>query len=57
MSFYPLIKSAINTALENAAWLHQQNQPDIDSGVPLINLQAYTSFDQLIRYLDEIKNE
>lgn len=57
MNFYPLIKNTINTALENAAWLHLQNQPDIDNGVPLINLQAYTSFDRLIRYLDEIKNE
>jgi len=42
--------------MQNSAWLHQQNQPDINNGLPLINLQAYTSFDRLIRHLDEIKN-
>jgi hypothetical protein len=57
MNFYPLINGAIDTALQNAEWLHRQNQSDIDNGIAINNLQAYTSFDRLIRYLEEIKNE
>ena len=57
MNFYPLIKNTMNIALENATWLHQANQADIDAGIPVTDLQAYTSFDKLIRFLDEIKNE
>lgn len=38
-------------ALKNAAWLHKQNKTDIERGIKIYNLSAYTSFDKLYNYL------
>ena len=55
LNFYPLIRDRIPTALENAEWLHLQNKSDLESGRNIVDLQAYTSFDKLIKYLNDIK--
>jgi len=54
MNFFPLIKANMQTALDNAAWLHAQNAFQLNNGTDITSLQAYTSFDLLIKYLENI---
>ena len=51
---FNLLKPHINKALNNAEWLHQQNAFELDNGLQPYDLQAYTSVDKLILFLDKI---
>ena len=52
-NFYPMVSKFQERALKNAIWLHDRNRPDIENGMSLDSLQAYTSFDKLLQYLIE----
>lgn len=54
MNFFPLLQPHLQTALANAEWLHQQNRFELERGAAITDLQSYTSFDLLIRYLEAI---
>ena len=51
---YLLLKVNVDTALNNADWLRQRNQFDIDSGIHPMNLSAYTNFDKLFLFLRDL---
>lgn len=51
---YHQLKDKIDTALENALWLHKQNETDLQNGSKPYHLQAYTSVNELIEYLKNI---
>lgn len=39
----------------NAEWLHNQNEEDIQRGIPIHHLNPYTDFDRLMKYLQSVK--
>lgn len=43
------------TAVANAEWLYKQHKNDIDRGMFLYELNPFTNFDMLIKYLHEIE--
>jgi hypothetical protein len=49
-----ILKTHLSKALENAKWLHQQNEFELNSGSNPYDLQAYTDFDKLIQFLDNL---
>lgn len=51
---YLLLKEEVDTALDNAEWLRQRNQFDIESGIHPMNLNAYTDFDMLFVFLRDL---
>ena len=54
MNIYESLKSKIDTALINSKWLHTINQNDIDRGMRLNDLQAYTRFDELFKHVKSL---
>ena len=48
---YPLLKERTPTAIRNAKWLMQRNQNDLDRGVKLFDLCAYTDIHVLVEKL------
>jgi len=53
-NYYSKIVDHQQTALENAQWLHKQNEPDLSRGIHRYELPAYTNFDQLFSALQQI---
>lgn len=51
---FQLLKPYISKALTNAEWLHQQNEFELANGAQPYDLQAYTSIDKLILFLDKV---
>ncbi len=46
---YEELKSKLNTAIENGKWIVKQNQNDIDRGVKIHELSAYTDVHLLVQ--------
>jgi len=54
-NYYKLLtEDKKKTAVANAEWLYKQNKNDIDRGMFLYELNPFTNFDLLIKYLHEI---
>lgn len=53
-NYYNNIKNLIPTAIDNAKWLHKQNEFEIKGGTRVYDLHAYTNFDMLFTRLDQI---
>lgn len=51
--FKELLES-LDKALENATWLHNQNRSDIEAGIKIYELDAYTDVDKLVSALLEM---
>lgn len=51
---YVNLKSKLETALNNARWLHDQNSIDLNIGKRIYQLDVYTDFDKLIIALQKI---
>jgi hypothetical protein len=45
------LRDKMQTAIENAEWLEKQNRKDIDRGVHVADLSAYTNVHQLVKRL------
>lgn len=48
INIYAFVKDKVNVAMENANWLMQQNQNDLDRGVKIIDLPVYTDVHLLV---------
>jgi len=55
MNFNTIINNNIEVALENANWLEQQNNVDLNNGVNVTDLSIYTNINKLIEYLISLK--
>lgn len=53
-NYYSKIKEHQQTAIENARWLHKQNESDLNRGTKKYELPAYTNFDELFISLQKI---
>ncbi|MCX6327210.1 MAG: RloB family protein [Bacteroidia bacterium] len=53
-NYYSKIKEHQQTAIENARWLHKQNESDLNRGAKKYELSAYTNFDELFITLQKI---
>ncbi len=52
---YELLKDKVPTAIKNGEWVVKQCKRDIDSGIKIYNLAAYTNVHQLVRKLIDPK--
>lgn len=53
---YNHLKDKFDIAIENAQWLHQQNQNDLQNGSRKYELDAYTDIDLLMLFLKKLNN-
>jgi len=53
-NYYSKIKDYQIFAVENAQWLHKQNESDLNRGTKKYDLPAYTNFDKLFLALQKI---
>jgi len=53
-NYYSKIVDHQQAAIENALWLHKQNESDLSRGIKIYELPAYTSFDELFIALQQI---
>ena len=53
-NYYSKIREYQASALENSQWLHKQNESDLNRGIKIYNLPAYTNFDELFLALQKI---
>lgn len=51
---YRELKGLLETALKNSKWLHKQNKLDLDNGIPVYKLDAYTNIDELMNLLENL---
>jgi len=51
---YNHLKDKFDIAIENAQWLHQQNQNDLQNGSRKYELDAYTDIDLLMLFLKKL---
>ncbi len=51
---FQILKPHLSKAFVNAEWLHQQNEFELRNGLNPYDLQAYTNFDKLVHFLEQI---